>query len=133
MVRAGFVTSGFVVEPPDADQIGAAVFVVVLAVAFLAGSLLWWRPWGRVRSKGPLREIRAMLDGDTAQWDYGQEIPRSLHGKVRPRGYLTLLDCPPQQALELRRAGRLRLDEPDGRGVGRGGDRRGADAGELPD
>ncbi|MYW95372.1 hypothetical protein G3I59_33425 [Amycolatopsis rubida] len=57
-----------------------------------------------------------MLDGDTTQWDHGQEIPRVLRAMVRPRGYLTLLDCPPEHARELRRTGQPRLGEPDSRG-----------------
>ncbi|MGW4401684.1 hypothetical protein ACWEHA_40825 [Amycolatopsis nivea] len=112
----GFVVVGFFVEPPNPDEVSSAVFALVLAVAFAAGSLWWWRPWSRVPPKGSVREVRAVLDGDTTQWDYGQEIPRLLRVTVRPRGYLTLHDCPPEQARELRRTGRLRLDEPDSRG-----------------
>ncbi|WP_370933814.1 hypothetical protein [Amycolatopsis sp. cg13] len=114
---AGLFAGALVVEPPDSGEIGSAVFV--LAAAFVIGSLWWWRPWSRparVRPKGPLREVRARLDGDTTQWDYGQEPPSLLRVTVRPRGYLTLLACPPEQARELRRTGRLRLDEPDARG-----------------
>ncbi|MER6874024.1 hypothetical protein ABT279_28110, partial [Amycolatopsis sp. NPDC000673] len=116
---AGLVAAGVIKEPPDPDEVGSALFVVMVVAAFLVGSLWWWRPWrrlARVRPKGPMREVRATLDGDTTQWDHGQEIPHLLRVTVRPRGFLTLLDCPPEQALELRRTGRLRLDEPDARG-----------------
>ncbi|MGW7536343.1 hypothetical protein [Amycolatopsis sp. NPDC054798] len=113
---AGFVATGFFVEPPNPDEVGSAVFAAVLAAGFLAGALWWWRPWSRVPPKGSVREVRAVLDGDTTQWDHGQEPPSLLRVTVRPRGYLTLLDCPPEQARELRRTGRLRLDEPDARG-----------------
>ncbi|MCG3750349.1 hypothetical protein [Amycolatopsis sp. Poz14] len=119
VVLAGLFAGALVMEPPDPDEVGSAVFVLVLAAAFVIGSLWWWRPWSRparARPKGPMREVRATLDGDTTQWDYGQESPSLLRVVVHPRGYLTLLDCTPEQARELRRTGRLRLDEPDARG-----------------
>ncbi|MFB9932060.1 hypothetical protein ACFFRC_45710, partial [Amycolatopsis halotolerans] len=67
---AGFVVAGFFIEPPDASEFGSAVFAVVPAAALLAAPLWWW-PRGRVRPKGPMRGVRAKLDGDTAQWDFG--------------------------------------------------------------
>lgn len=119
VVLAGLFAGAFVKEPPDPDEVGSAIFVAVVATAFVIGSLWWWRPWDRPargRPKGPMREVRARLDGDTTQWDYDQEPPSLLRVTVSPHGYLTLLDCPPEQARELRRTGRLRLDEPDARG-----------------
>ncbi|WP_020664486.1 hypothetical protein [Amycolatopsis benzoatilytica] len=119
VVFAGLVVAALIVEKPEASEAGAAVFVAVVEGLFLTGSLLWWRSVRRpapARGKGPLREVRAVLDGETSQWDHRTELPRLLRVTVRPSGYLTLLDCPAEQARELRRAERLRLTEPDERG-----------------
>ncbi|PFG49035.1 hypothetical protein ATK36_4154 [Amycolatopsis sulphurea] len=119
---AGCIVVALFVEPPDAGEVADAISVTLIAAVLVLGSLMWWRPWRRpVRFRaGPMAEVRAVFDRDTAQWDHGQEIPRLLCLTTYPRRgrsrYLTLPDCPPELALELRRTGRLRHDEPDARG-----------------
>jgi len=115
---AAVIAIALVASPPDPDQAGSAIFVVVVAAMLLTGSLLWWRSVRRppIRGKGPEREVRAVLDADTSQWERGQEPDSLLRVVVGSGGYLTLLDCPAEQARELRRTQRLRLTEPDRRG-----------------
>ncbi|SEP28146.1 hypothetical protein [Amycolatopsis saalfeldensis] len=142
MGAVGAVAYGTVTEPPEPGEVGAAVFVWVVAAGFLLASVGWLllafrrpreaktpgfpRP-GTLPEVVPSETPRGIAvavrvgDGDTSQWDW--------RGSVRPvrltvtlpdgrLGYLTLPRAPGPLALAVVRTGKLwltggGLDRPD--------------------
>ncbi|MDT8911177.1 hypothetical protein [Amycolatopsis sp. PS_44_ISF1] len=127
-----FLAGAMVAEPPEPDEVSAAVGVWVVAAVFLLFSVGWLllafrAPRAVVPSKPPRGfAVRARIeDGDTRQWDWTGEIARArltLSLRDGRRGYLILSEFAGPLARAVVRDGKLwlsgeRLDGDDPGGL----------------